>query len=307
MAPQATPGPGVYTGTPMRAYHEWGAASNSRLTHLMRSPAHLKAYMEAEHRDTHALAFGRAAHAAILEPDTFEDRYVSAGRCVAVTGKGSQCSKSGTWPIRGGGFVCSTHVKDAAAEHLEQASGVEVLSLDDYRACLAMRDSVHAMKRAHGMLTGQGEVEMSIRWDDPETGVPCKARLDRHSPELAGGAIVDLKTARSAARLDFERAIFTFGYHRQAAFYLMGAKARKLPARHFSIIAVEKEPPYGVGTYRLTEGAVMGGEDQIRPLLRKYAECVQTDSWPCYPDEVVDISLPPWAWNQLSDQVEGAP
>jgi hypothetical protein len=288
----------------MGTYHEWEAASNSRLTHLMRSPAHLKAYMGAEHRDTPALAFGRAAHAAILEPDTFEDRYVTAGRCLAVTTKGTQCTKSGTWPTKGGGFVCSTHVYGAAYEPPEQANTVEVLSTDDHRHCLGMRDAVHRMKRAHGMLTGQGEVEMSIRWNDPETGVPCKARLDRHSPELAGGAIVDLKTTRNASPLDFERAIFSFGYHRQAAFYLMGAKAMRLPARHFSIIAVEKEPPYGVAIYRLTEGAVQGGEDQVRPLLRRYAECIKTDSWPCYPDEVRDISLPAYAWNQLSEQVE---
>lgn len=303
-AQRGCPPPGVFTGTPMQDYHEWDAASNSRLSRLMRSPAHLKAYLEAEPKDTDALRFGRAAHCAILEPDVFEDRYATASQCIARTKKGDRCSKSGTWPVQGGGAVCTTHLPEAGAGDLELDESVELLSEYDWTRCLGMRDAVAEARRAHGMLTGPGEVELSVRWDDAETGVPCKARWDRHSPELAGGAIVDLKTTRDASPLSFERAIFTFGYHRQGAFYLQSARARKLPARHYTIIAVEKEPPYGVGVYRLTEGAIQGGEDQIRPLLRRYAECLRTDTWPCYPDEVRDISLPAWAWNQLDEQVE---
>ena len=288
----------------MSEYHGWDAASNSRLTRLMRSPAHLRAYMDSQFTDTPALIFGRAAHTAILEPDDFGAQYVQASQCVADTAKGKQCSKDGTVPLKGGGAVCGTHIRAIGESEVDM--DVELLSEADYLHCLGMRDSVHATKRARGMLEGPGDVELSVTWVDEETGVFCKARWDRHSPELAGGAIVDLKTTRDASPLNFERSIFSYGYHRQGALYLQSAKAHDLPARHYTIIAVEKVPPYGVAVYRLTEGAIQGGEDQVSPLLRRYAQCLEEDHWPGYPDEVRDISLPAYAWNQLDSQVEDA-
>jgi hypothetical protein len=43
--------------------------------------------------------------------------------------------------------------------------------------------------------------------------------------------------------------------------------------------------------------------------MRRYAECLRTDEWPGYPDEVVDIALPHYAWGQIDEQLaelEGA-
>lgn len=298
------PEPGIYPGTPMDEYHAWEAASNSRLTKLMKSPQHLRAYLEAEHTDTPALSFGRAAHVAILEPDAFRSQYGTASQCIAKTKKGERCSKTGTWPIVGGGALCTTHLSEEA----EVDESIELLTDADFAACLAMRDSVHAMKRAGGMLAGDGDVELSIAWDDPTTGVRCKGRLDRLSLDLPGGVIVDLKTTNDASLLSFERSIFSFGYHRQAGMYLDGAKEVGITAKHYVILAVEKKPPYGVGVFRLTEGAIDGGRDQLRPLLGLYARIqdLPREDWWGYPDEVRDVSLPRYAWDQLDEQVEDA-
>lgn len=302
------PDPGIYPGIEMDDYHAWEAASNSRLSRLMKSPAHLRTYIETPQADTSALAFGRAAHVAILEPDSFRGLYATASQCIWKTKKGDRCSKGGTWPIEGGSALCSTHLEAAQAEGLVIDERVQLLSEQEFAACLAMRDSVMSMKRAAGMLSGDGEVEISIAWNDPRTGVRCKGRLDRHSPDLPGGAIVDLKTTRSASRLDFERAIFSFGYHRQGAMYSDGAREVGIEAKHYVIIAVEKEPPYGVGIFRLTEGAIGGGREQLQPLLGLYSRIqdIPRADWWAYPDEVRDVSLPAYAWNQLTEQVEDA-
>jgi hypothetical protein len=278
------PEPGIHRGTPMGDYHAWEAASNSRLTKLMRSPAHLRAYLEQPPEETSSLITGRAAHSAILEPDDFTACYVRGP-------EGDRRTKK---------------VKDAWDELCDKYGDGYVLRPSDYDACLGMKDAVHGAARAKGMLTGPGDVEMSCVWTDPASGVLCKGRMDRHSPDIAGGAIVDLKTTRDASPLAFERSIFAYGYHRQAAMYLGGAKALGIAARHYVIIAVEKTPPYGVGIYRLTEGAVQGGADQLRPLLALYAEIqtVPREKWWGYADEVRDISLPAYAWSQLDEQVE---
>jgi hypothetical protein len=177
-----------------------------------------------------------------------------------------------------------------------------VLPEEDYTSCLRMRDAVNRHASASRLLSGAGDVELSLVWEQDGLDVLCKGRLDRLSPGIAGGAIVDIKTTRDASPREFERAIFTHGYHRQAAFYLDGARAHGIPAKHFVIIAVEKEPPYAVAVYRVSEGAIDAGQEQLRVLLAKYAECEQKDEWPAYPDVVRDIALPDWAWKQIDEE-----
>lgn len=283
---------------PMDEYHAWDAASNSRLTHLMRSPAHLRAYMDEPFGDTPALAFGRAAHTAILEPAVFESRYLLAEQCNATTAKKTRCSKAGTIPLLGGGFVCGIHGNQATARDVSR----EILSPEDWRHCAGMRDAIHGLERAHAILGSLQHVELSVRWEDRETGVPCKARWDGYS-EVAGGTIIDLKTTVDARRHRFERSIFDYGYHRQGALYLEAADAVGIPAKHYVIIAGEKTRPYAAMLYRLDSAAIDAGSDQLRVLLRRYAECLETDTWPGYSGEVQDVGLPSWAWDQLEEQV----
>jgi hypothetical protein len=84
-----TPGIGLWPGVPYEQYAAWDACSSSRLSRLLRSPAHARAYIDGQiEDDTPAKAFGSAAHCAILEPDRFASAYVRApegdGRTKAV-------------------------------------------------------------------------------------------------------------------------------------------------------------------------------------------------------------------------------
>ena len=278
--------PGVYPNMPAPEYHGVRAFSNSLSGHMLRSPAHAKVYQEQGIEDTPALLLGRATHAAVLEPDAFPALFHEAPEVDRRTKAGKEA-----W---------------AGAEEKAHMTGAELLRAADYQTCLAIRDAVHRSKAAKALLSGAGEVELSLFWNDQDTGVYCKGRLDRLSKGIGGGAIVDLKTTRDASRLAFERTIFNRGYHRQGYLYTTGAEGLGLAAKHYAIIAVEKEPPYGVAVYRLTEGAIQAGGDQIRPLLERYQQCMENDEWPGYPDRVEEISLPAWAWNANEEQIEEA-
>lgn len=273
-----TPGPGFYRGVPPEEYHRWRAASNSSLTHLMRSPAHMAAYRQ-DYKETPAMVLGRAIHAAVLEPEQFDTDHIK------IPSDLNRRTNEG---------------KELYAELSDQ---YEVLTAEDYDRCIRIREAVHASECSRNLIVGTGDVELSLIWIDKATGVKCKARWDRHSPDIAGGAIVDLKTTKDASIREFEKTIFYYGYHRQAAMYLMCAKALDLPVRHYSIIAVEKEPPYGVQPYRITEGTVEAGEDLIRALLKKYDKCMKAKEFPGYPDKVRDITVPDYAWFQIEMQV----
>lgn len=301
--------PGVHEGVTFAEYLSWPYASNSQLTHLLRSPAHLKAYREQPPKETAALKAGRAIHAAVLEPELFEREYLRADGCIAVTSKGAPCSRGGNWPVVGGGSVCTQH-----ASGFDTDPDVTVLSESDHATCVGIRTTLTEHPSAGRLLAAPGNCEVSVIWDDPATGVRCKGRWDKYIPGLAGGTIVDVKSTVDARPHKFERSIIDYGYARQATLYLMAARALEIPARHYVLLAVEKEAPFGTVVYRLSEDALGGipgpGEEayhvakQVRGLLQLYHECTTADEWPCYPTDVRDVAIPEWAWRTMDAQTQ---
>lgn len=280
------PAPGVYPGTPIDTYHKWSCASNSRLSKLLRSPAHLKAYLNEPQDDTAALIMGRAAHSAILEPELFAKMYTKAP---ADLDRRTKIGKQ-TWD-----------------DLISQFGEGFVLKADDFTAACMMRQSVRSHPSASKLLQGDGEVEFSIVWDAryaDDGVVRCKARLDRHATVADRRVIVDVKTTRDASRRAFEKSIFEHGYHRQGALYLDAAQAAGIDAQDYVIIAVEKEAPFAAAVYRLTEGAIEAGREQITRLLRDYAMCETLGEWPAYAPEVQDIALPAYAWGQIDEDLK---
>jgi hypothetical protein len=51
--------------------------------------------------------------------------------------------------------------------------------------------------------------------------------------------------------------------------------------------------------YLADEGMVEQGRKEYLDDLRVYAECVENESWPAYPDDVLALTLPVWAQDQL--------
>jgi exodeoxyribonuclease VIII len=276
------PAPGVYENVPMSVYLAWDAVSNSQLQQLRRSPAHYKAYIEQGSEDTPATLLGRAIHCAILEPDEFETRYV-----------------------RGAIGDRRTKAVKAAWDALEAQFGAEfVLTVENYEKCLSIREAVYDHPASMALLKGAGRHELSIVWVDKETGLTCKARLDRHVTEIAGGFIADLKSTRDARPEPFGKSVEEHGYDVAAAHYLAGAKAVGLDALHFSHIALEKEAPFAVGCYRLIDAAIEVGEERRRELLRLLARCKRRNRWPALSPEIVDLTLPDYAWSRASDEIK---
>jgi len=300
------PEPGVYPGVPAEEYHAWDAASNSRLGKILRSPAHLKAYLDDPPADTASQILGRAAHSAVLEPDKFGSDYFMIpkpeGRL--FTNKDGSPSKS---PANTAAYKEAVAIMEA--DHPD-ATGLKAAY---YEECLAMREAVHAHPKVAKMIQATGRAELSIVWVDEKTGVTCKARLDWHTPTHAGGAIVDLKTTPDASPWAFAGSANKWGYYRQGATYLRGAEAVGLPAVHFAIIAVEKRPDAykggfynGVILYRLREDDVILGGTQLDFALAMYAECERTGIYPGYTTEVVDLVLPGHAGRDIERNMEEA-
>lgn len=266
---------GIREDVPGEVYYERidGIANVSVLKEVSRSLAHARAWFDAadEGDDSPALAFGKAFHAAILEPLVFESTYV-------VVPSFGDCRKKENKALRD-------------AWRAENAGKSEI-SQEDMQRIHAMRAAVMAHPIAGELLQGAA-TEVTMRWRDAATGLECKARVDAlsRSPRLA----IDLKTTEDASKRGFERSVSSYGYHRQAAFYEAGFAALGAPVEDFVFVAVEKAFPHVVGVYVLDDEAKGRGRTRFREELALLSEAYDTGIWPGYSQDIETISLPPWA------------
>ena len=162
-------------------------------------------------------------------------------------------------------------------------------------------DEVHAQKEAfyknasntiRNLLEG-GTAEISIFWQDPQTGLSCKARPDYLRPD---DIIVDLKTTQAGDPNGFRHEIYKYKYYWQAAFYLRGLTCAykeagsNRKAKRFIFVTVEKTPPYEVGAYEIDQEFIGRGQAEIDQALSNYKECLENNIWPGYAEKIVTIT-----------------
>lgn len=185
-----------------------------------------------------------------------------------------------------------------AAAH--EAGQVPLLAAD-YDQVQAMADAIRAHPVASKLFVpGTGQPEQALIWRDDPTGIMRRALLDWLPNTLSptGRLIIpDYKTARSADPDTLAKAVHTYGYHQQAAWYGAGVQALGLADDWaFLFVCQEKDPPYLVTIVELDHVALRIGDLLNRRALNTYAACVESGRWPGYADDrVALLSLPPWA------------
>lgn len=156
-----------------------------------------------------------------------------------------------------------------------------------------MVEAVRRHPLAGPLVNGPGESELSIFWTDADSGLDCKARLDRIDTKR--GVVVDLKTTGDARPKAFAKSIADFRYHVQAAHYMAGCKAAGIDVKLWLFVVVEHEPPYAVSVYSLEPESERIGEDVRRRNMTTLVECMRSGEWPAYATKIEPIGLPPWA------------
>lgn len=286
------PPPGVYPGTPFDVYRSWDALNASAITvGVGRSMAHLRAAMQGESdTDSPEMMLGRLAHAITLgEPDF--DRLYYVYRPAAD----EKVTEAGFPPLNtGDGKARMVVARDAAA-------GREMVSMKMLGTANAMAAAIMRHPKAAPLFRCAGEAEASVVWhetvevDHKQVTVPCKGRIDR----FAGGVLgLDLKSTRCAERGAFERAVFSYGYHRQLAWYMRGfasTRPRNAKPTPFVIVAIENAPPFGVNVFQVDDESLAIGALDCEAVLFKYARAVLTGEWPGYLAEVQTVGIPTWA------------
>lgn len=162
--------------------------------------------------------------------------------------------------------------------------------------------AAHPLVKA-GILDGY--VERSLIWRDRDTGAWLKSRPD--CIPGSGLDVADLKTTTSVATEDLRRTLGAYGYHAQGA--LVGMAFREVLQREmqsFSLVFVEKTPPYCVRVVTVKPDDLERGEKQIRAAAATFAECCATGRWPGPGGDQQDaewLDIPEWSRKSIDDRL----
>ncbi len=271
--------PGVYD-IPADEYHRQPALSSSGARRLLPPgcPALFRYEQDNPPESTSDFDFGHAAH-----------------RLVLGAGADFVSVDAPDWRTK-----AAKEQRDLARE-----TGAVALLAHEYERVMAMADALTAHPLAILLLApGSGQPEQSLFWTDRPTGVQRRARLDWLPEQTSGRMLVpDYKTSVTVDEEELARAIYRYGYHQQAAWYLDAVTALGLtPVARFLFIFQLKTPPYLVRVVEPTELALTIGRDLNRQAIDLFAECTRTGVWPGY-DDVSLIGLPGWVENKYLAEV----
>ena len=265
----------IIENLPFDQYLAIDAASNSFLKDMRRSPAHAK-FKEPEDYDTRAKEIGSAIHMALLEPERFAEYYLVAEADDRR----------------------SAHYKGLA----QDVGGHRVLTRSEAKRIDGMQNSAYQNTRFRKYMEAAGRNELSVVSKDPVTGAPVKCRFDRKGD---GFWALDIKKCQDARASEFSKALTSYGYYMQVAFYAAvwewetGEKIRQFP-----LVAIEEKAPHGVVLHNLDEVALILGRKHFREALDQYARCMDSEVWPSYAEEEEVINVTSWAAMELEEGVE---
>jgi hypothetical protein len=252
-------------------YHSHPAVGSTSLKRILRSPAHYRYEQLNPSEPTPAMQFGTICHTAILEPQIFfRDKVIMP----TFSGAGARTAKEH--------FLLENH-------------GKIIVTPDQMDTISGMLDAISKHESARQLLSG-GVAEESYFDVDPETGILRKVRPDYMRKDL-GNLIIDVKTTTDASPQAFAKCVANLMYHLSAALYLdVVSSVIDQTLERFVIVAIEKDPPFGVAVYMLDERAIEAGRFLYQKALRTLKECRDSKQYPAYPDHVMNISIPSWAW-----------
>ena len=266
-------------------YHAHPSISKSGLDLIAKTPAHyyfekINENEELKRERTKSLDVGTAFHYLALEPGSFDDH-------IAID--------PDNWPTK---KECGRTIEEQRQEFADKHPGKIILRPGNMDNMHNMAQSIRNHPAARYLLQGKGMVEPSIFAREMIHDVDCRVRPDWLRED---GLIIDLKTTKDASPSGFDKAIWNYRYHVQAAFYMdMYEIATGKKAAGFVLIPVENNPPFLAGEPVLLEEGddwINLGRRAYMENIETYARCVAANEWPGYGSEVRKSMPAPWMNN----------
>lgn len=220
---------------------------------------------------TDAMNLGTAFHAAILEPELFNQKFIL------------QPTFSGTG------------MKKAKEEFLASVPpSAFLLTEKQYGDLRGMVTTVQNYPQAKRLIS-EGLKEVSGFFQCPYTGINCKIRPDIWNPQMS--ALIDVKTSKSADKKYFAAQVED-GYGLQMAMYALGVKELTGHLPTFCIwFVVENSPPYDVALYTANEQVMKKGIEDYRAAMEIIKGIIEGGAQPAklrYQASPEEIGRPSW-------------
>lgn len=281
------PNPGVYRGIAYTQYATLQAINATLLKALAQLPPAKALYKVQNQKMTPDIWAGIVMHSFMLDtPETFQRLYPLAAPCGSLLksgeNKGQPCG-AGTTKFIESGWRCGQHGGKNGRDGVSQ----ELMGIIE-----AVHPEIWRVAEAQ---MNYPESELTLIWEDEDTGLLCKARLDLCDPQARN--IADLKKSRHADADWFGGAVGTFGYHIQDAWYRRGAESCMdggIWNFDFVVVELNKGEKNGVQVLTLDDEAKRVGEATMQSALDVAAMCMEKNVWPMYSTERKIVKMRPW-------------
>lgn len=246
--------------------------------------------------DTSATEWGSLIDCLVLTPERFDALYVvhpdTYEKDVSTKKEPNKVEVKDWHPAS---HTCQQWIAD-------NAKGRTVIAKEDLERGKQAASVIAADADAQDILwSAEKQVLMTAEYHDPETGVvvALQSLVDivcgassRYSESLC-----DFKTSRNASPKFWAREVFNYGLDMQGALYLDIFNAATGDGRfEFRHIVQESLPPYAVGHRLLSEDFLSLGRMRYLNALRRYCQCLNSDTWPGYEAPGVPTITRPENW-----------
>ena len=155
-------------------------------------------------------------------------------------------------------------------------------------------------------LDGIGECvpEQTFVWEEERGGHKVWLRCRPDWVTKDNRVILSYKTTGQNAEPDaYVKTMLNGGFEMQAAFELSGVEAvTGVRPTHYIWITQEVQPPCAVSLIGLSDDLRDYGMSRMDAAVMRWAECLETNTWPGYPNRVCYVSAPGWARNQWEER-----
>lgn len=249
-------------------------------TLIQKSPRH--AYLEhaklggqAKER-TKSMDIGQAVHTALL-------------------GKGDKFIKSPYDDFRS---------KEAKEWRDSQPSDVIILKSNEFEKIDEIKSHFYAQMMDCGLWgvfeSSQNELIAEYEYD----GIYTISMLDAFNENY--GVIFDIKTTTDASPDACQRKIIDFGYDLQSTLYKKAVEIIRpnLTGKvRFIFLFIEVEAPYCLTSIELDNMFQYIGEFKLNKAANIWRECIDTNIWPNYSQDIIIIEPPKWELTKIENQV----
>jgi hypothetical protein len=279
--------PGIYHDIPFSDYLKINAFHSGIAKLILKSAKKARWEMDNPKKSTPDMVFGSLIDCLLLEPDKFSNYFTTLPET-------SVDKKDNIIPFS----ARSDHGKNVLKSIYE--SGKQPISTSQIKHGKSLVDGIMGHPTAGQWLSG-GRAQVTIIWNDPQTGVLCKIRPDY----LRDDRITDLNTTKDAHPSVFSSIAGRMGYHIQAALYHDGlyfAENGQYPTewvKPFSQVVAETEPAYDVICFDIQEESLDCGRELFHEAIQKYADCLESNKWPGYSDCAEPLDIPAYLIHRI--------